>query len=167
VNPNWVEGSLEFDFSGAVDPVEKPDRPAQPLKSVDFVAKYARELWLIEVKDPDAAPAPQQRGAINAMIAGIQNDELLKQHLLPKIYGTFVYLVQNRREPRGRVRYGVLIGLTALTAADRAVLTDKLQRVIDRVGPKVRHSRMWPIAEVHNVASWNGAHPDMAITRHP
>jgi hypothetical protein len=63
LNPDWTEGKLEFDFSGAVQPVEKPDTSASPLKSVDFVAKYPQELWLIEVKDPDGTPLPHQAGA--------------------------------------------------------------------------------------------------------
>lgn len=58
MNPNWTEGKLEFDFSGAVQPVEKPDTIASPLKSVDFIAKYSQELWLIEVKATDETPGP-------------------------------------------------------------------------------------------------------------
>jgi hypothetical protein len=162
-----MEGKLEFDLSGATQPIERPDRLAQPLKSVDFIAKYPRELWLIEVKDPEGAPVPHQTGAIHATIAGLQSDGLLKEHLLPKLYGTFVYLVGDGREPRGRVRYATLIGLSSLTAAERSVLTDKIQRTIDRIGPKIRYSRLWPVAEVHNVASWNTAHATMVIIRHP
>ncbi|MCW3052485.1 MAG: hypothetical protein JWN14_1655, partial [Chthonomonadales bacterium] len=67
----------------------------------------------------------------------------------------------------GRVRYVVLIGLSSLTAADRNRLTDKIQRLVDRIGPKIRHSRQWPVIEVHNVLSWNTKYPYLAITRHP
>ncbi|HZP83178.1 MAG TPA: hypothetical protein VFB21_16165, partial [Chthonomonadaceae bacterium] len=167
LNPDWTEGRLEFDFSGAILPIERPERSAQPLRPVDFIAKYAQELWLIEVKDPEGAPAPHRIGAIQDAIKGIQNEHLLKEHLLPKLYGTFAYLVWRNREPRGRVRYGVLIGLTTLSAPDRNMLTDKIQRIVDRIGPKVRHSRHWPVVEVHNIASWNLAHANMRIIRHP
>lgn len=101
------------------------------------------------------------------MISQLRNDRLLKEHLLPKLYGTFTYLCLNNREPRGKVRYGIVIGFSSLTSADRNMLTDKIQRVIDRIGPKIRHSRHWPIAEVHNVNSWNVAHSHMNVTRHP
>jgi hypothetical protein len=167
VNPNWTEEKLEFDLSGAAQPVERPDAAAQPLKAVDFIAKYPHELLLIEVKDPEGAPLPHQAGAINAVISKLQNDGLLKEHLLPKLYGTFVYLIGEGREPHGRVRYVTLMGLSSPTAAERSMLTDKIQRVIDRIGPKIRHSRLWPIAEVHNIASWNAKYPQMSITRHP
>lgn len=167
MNPDWTEGKLEFDLSGATRPVERPDKLAQPLKSVDFIANYPRQLWLIEVKDPDGAPPAYQPLSIKSVLSELSNDALLKEHILPKLYGTFIYLIETQREPRGRVRYAVLIGLSTLTAADRHMLTDKIQRVIDRIGPKIRHSRLWPIAEVHNVNSWNTTHPTMQITRLP
>ncbi len=91
----------------------------------------------------------------------------MNEHILPKLYGAFVYLVQNRREPRRRVRYGIVIGLASLTAAERSALTDKSQRVVDRVGPKIRHSRNCPVIEIHNIESWNVAHPEMSIARKP
>lgn len=165
VNPLWTEGSLEFDFSGAIH-TDQPEKPAQPLKSVDFWARYPGCVWLIEVKDPDGAPAPHHAGAVASILKTVFNDHLLKEHLLPKLYGSYAHLMDTGREPRGPVRYGVLLGLTSLTSADRTVLTNKLQRYVDRIGPKVRHSRHWPIVEVHNLSSWNAAHPEMAITRH-
>ena len=164
---DWTEGKLQFDFSGATQPVEKPDNPSQAFKSVDFVAKYPHELYLIEVKDPEATPLPHQLGAINDAIAKLQNDDLIKEHLLPKIYGTFAYLVWGNREPRGRVRYAIVIGLFSLTVAERSLLTDKVQRVIDRIGPKIRRSRYTPTVEVHTVESWNRTHTDKQIVRLP
>ncbi len=167
MNPNWSEGQLEFDFSRASQPVLKLDALSRSLKSVDFWAQYRGNLWLIEVKDPEGAPASGRGGAIAGMLKEIKNDELLKTHLLPKLYGTFAYLVEIGKEPRGLVRYGILIGISGLTAADRTLLANKVQRIIDRIGPKVRHSRHWPIAEAHNVASWNHKFTAMTITRHP
>ncbi len=167
MNPDWIEEKPAFDFSGAVQPVEKPDKSAQPLKSVDFLAQYSRALYLIEIKDPEATPIPQQSGAIKDAIAKLQNDDLIKEHFLPKLYGTFAYLVGQGREPRGKVRYGIVIGLSSLTVAERSLITDKVQRIVDRIGPKIRSSRNWPVVEVHNIDSWNRAHPDKTITRLP
>jgi hypothetical protein len=137
------------------------------LKSVDFWARYPGVTWLIEVKDPESASPAHQPSAVAGVLKEIRNDRLLKEHLLPKLYGVFAYLVVTGREPRGPVRYAVLIGLSDLTADERHVLTNGVQRVVDRIGPKVRHGRHWPIVEVHNVASWNRAHPTMAVTRQP
>lgn len=167
MTPEWSEGRLEFDFAGADEVVEKPDALARPLKSVDFIVRFRREIWLIEVKDPEGSPIPHRDGAVKDTISTIQNGGLLREHLLPKLYGTFAYLVEEKREPRGAVRYGVIIGLASLTWGDRTLLTNRLQRTIDRIGPKIRHSRHWPVAEVHTVDSWNAAHSNMRIVRHP
>jgi hypothetical protein len=173
-NPAWTEKRIEIDFSGAiVDPatgvqrVSKPDALAAPLKCVDFVAYYSDELWLIELKDPEDAAPPLLAGSIAGNLAKVRSDELRKTHLLPKLFGVYAYLVESGAEPRGRVRYACLIGLTALTNADRMFVTNAIQRTVDRIGPKVRHSRHWPIVEVHNLASWNVAHPTMMAVRHP
>lgn len=166
MNPAWCAGKLEFDFSNARQ-VIKPDEIERTLSCSDFWAMYARTVWLIEVKDPEGTPLAHQPGEVKAALAIIRNDTLLKQHLLPKLYGAFAFLVETGREPRGLVRYGVVIGLSDLSAADRSMLANRVQRIIDRVGPKVRHSRHWPVVEVHTIASWNATHPHMQITRHP
>ena len=157
---------MEFGFSEALE-TEKPDDAAHPLKSVDFWVRYPRLIWLIEVKDPEGTPFPYQSGQVNDSLAKLKNGDLINEHLLPKIYGVFAYLAQNNRVPRGRVRYGIVIGIQSLTASDRSVLTDKLQRTIDKIGPRSRYGRYDPLVEVHNVESWNRVHPGMAITRHP
>ena len=166
MNLDWTEGKLEFDFSTAIA-TDKPDKKADPLKSVDFWVQYRNELWLIEVKDPEAAASPHQSSAAASVLKEILNDHLLKEHLLPKLYGVFAYLVEIHREPRGRIRYGVVIGMSSLTAAERTMLTNKVQRIVDRIGPKVRYGRHWPVIEVHNVVSWNHAHPHITVIRHP
>lgn len=166
MNPNWTEGKLEFDFSSALK-TEKPDAAAAPLKATDFWVRFPRETWLIEVKDPEAARLDYRPGAVIGAFKEIQNDALLKEHLLPKIYGVYAYLVDSARAPRGRVRYCVVIGLASLSAADRTVLTNKIQRTVDQIGPKVRHGKYWPVVEVHNVESWNHKYPQIRITRHP
>jgi len=165
MNPDWTEDKLEFNFSTALK-TEKTDGAARPLKSTDFWVLFPRETWLIEVKDPDGAPGPHHLGAVTGALKEIKNDALLKEHLLPKIYGVYAYLVDTGREPRGSVRYGIVIGLTALSAAERTTLANKVQRTLNRIGPKVRHSKYWPVAEVHNVESWNNKYPNMRITRH-
>ena len=72
MNPDWTEGKLEFDFSKAIA-TDKPDRKADPLKSVDFWAQYRDQLWLIEVKDPEAAALPHQSSAAASALKEILN----------------------------------------------------------------------------------------------
>ena len=166
-NPEWTEGKLEFDFSGAIAPVKKPDTLESQLKCVDFLAIYPTETWLIECKDPEAAGLAHQVGSIKGMLTNIQNDSLLKSHLLPKIYGTYAYLAMSETLPQVMIRYGVVVGLSTLDAPTRNILSDKIQRVIDQVGPKSPHTQAVPIVDFHNVASWNAMFPDKQITRHP
>lgn len=166
----WTENKLEFDFSSALQTC-KPDEVAEPmtqlappLKSMDFYVWLPNLLWFIEVKDPEGATHP---GAQAQVWAELRSDALLKEHLLPKLFGAYAHFVFENASLSGPVRYSVLIGLSNLTNADRSHLTDKINRVISRIGPKLRHGRFWPQAEVHNVQSWNAAYPSVRVTRHP
>lgn len=165
----WTENQLEFDFSSALQTC-KPDEQAEPmtsvappLKSMDFYVWLPNLLWFIEVKDPEATTHP---GAKAAVLAELKNDALLKEHILPKLFGAYAHFAFEEADLAGPVRYTVLIGLSTLTNADRTMLTDKISRIISKIGPKLRHGRYWPQPEVHNLDSWNGAHPDFKVTRH-
>jgi hypothetical protein len=168
---SWTEGGLEFDFGAALQTCQ-PDiaaepltRMAPPLKSPDFYVWRQRETLLVEVKDPEGAPSSHRVGAVNRVWETVVSNALLEEHLLPKLYGAYVHLTTAGVEPRGRVRYLILLGISNMTAADRNMLTDKIERVVRRVGPRVRHSRYWPEPEVHNIQSWNLAHPEMRVKR--
>jgi hypothetical protein len=165
MNPDWTEGQLEFDFSGATSPVGRYDN-LTVLKTVDFVVCFAKETWLIECKDPEGA-GTHSVSAVKKTLQELRNDELLKTHLLPKLYGTYAHLAMTNNLPKGRVRYGVVIGLSGLDAALCIALTDRIQRIVNQIGPKRPHSRFVPEVEVHNVERWNRRSPHMAIQRHP
>jgi len=101
------------------------------------------------------------------LLKELRNDVLFKQHLLPKLYGTYVYLAIADRLPQGQVRYGVVIGLAALDTGLCIALADRLQRIINQVGPKRRYSRFVPLIEITTVERWNRRYPNKAIQRHP
>ncbi len=168
----WTEGELEFDFSTALqtcqpDQIAEPlTSKAEPLKSVDFYVWFPDELWLIELKDPEDAPTAKIDGETKAAWSALKNDALLKEHLLPKLYGAFVHLTLEEDDISGRNKYVVIIGLTDLTNADRNLLTDKIERVIQKIGPKFRDSQYWPGPDIHNLQSWNAANPMMHVIRH-
>jgi hypothetical protein len=168
---DWTEGRIEFDFSAALQTCQ-PDAEAAPLatiapplKSVDFYVWYERELWLIEIKDPEAALLNKVDSARKSVWSELKNDALLKEHLLPKLFGAFVHLSLENVGLGGRIRYGILIALTDLSNADRNMLTDKVERVVQKIGPKLRGSRFWPQTEVHNISSWNKSHATMSVTK--
>lgn len=169
---DWSEGRLEFDFSGALqtcqpDMVAAPlSSMAPPLKSMDFYVWFSKSLWFIEVKDPEGANPGYVPQAKKEVWSEILNDQLLKEHLLPKLFGAYAHLTFEKLDLSGPIHYGILIGLTDLSEADRNILTDKIERVIQKIGPKLRHGKYWPQPEVHNIASWNIAHPEMQITQY-
>jgi len=165
MNPDWTEGQLEFDFSSATT-VERPDKFENQLKTVDFVVSFPQEFWLIECKDPEGAKMNAASEA-QGLLKELRNDVLFKQHLLPKLYGTYVYLAIADRLPQGQVRYGVVIGLAALDTGLCIALADRLQRIINPVGPKRRYSRFVPLIEITTVERWNRRYPNKAIQRHP
>src|SRR5579862_4405094 len=105
-----MEGKLEFDFSGATA-ADKPEAKANPLKCVDFRTQYPGVLWLIEVKDHDYIPPGRSLQNVVAYGQKIRGGDIVKEEPLPKLYGTFAYLADIENEPRGEVRYGVIIGM--------------------------------------------------------
>ena len=166
----WTEGKLEFNFSMAFQTCQ-PDVAAEPmtamappLKSMDFYVWLPRLLWFIEIKDPEGTSHPNAKASV---LSELKNDALLKEHLLPKLFGAYAHFVFEDADLSGPIRFSVLIGLTDLTAPERNMLTDKLNRVISRIGPKLRHGRYWPSVEVHNLDSWNRTYPDFPVQRHP
>ena len=165
----WSEGQLEFDFSSALRTCQ-PDKKAEPLstvapplKSVDFYVWYPGLLWLIEVKDPDSTPP--KAGAQKAFYSEMKNDALLKEHILPKLYGACAHLAIENVDLTDKIRCGIVVGLRDLSNADRHMLTDKIDRIVRQIGPKLGFSNDWPGTEVHSLESWNDAHPEMKVSR--
>ncbi|HEY3779463.1 MAG TPA: hypothetical protein VGL56_00160 [Fimbriimonadaceae bacterium] len=164
-NANWTEGELEFNFETCSSQVWRPESLSRHLKAPDFVAPYDNETWIIEVKNPEAAKPLHRPGEIKAMIKSLQNDALAKEHLLPKLYGIYVYCAMTGQVMKAPIRYAAVIGVTDLDAALRSNVTNILQKVIDAVGPLDRITGFAPVAEVHSVESWNNKFHDKAISR--
>ena len=167
----WTEGQLEFNFSSALQTCQPDKNPgplatvAPPLKSVDFYVWLTGQLWLIEVKDPEAARDNMVEIAKKTLYSELKNDALLKEHILPKLFGSYVHLAFEDVDLDVPVRYGVVLGVRGLSNADRNTLTDKIERIVRKIGPKVGPSNHWPEIEVHNLESWNKAHPEMKVSR--
>lgn len=169
LNPNWAEGELAFDFSTATLTCQ-PDRSvnnltrlAPPLKSVDFYVWFDAELWLIEVKDPDAAP--YEYSSQKEALSRLKNDALLKEHFLPKLYGSFCHLLEEGKDLTVPIRYMVVIGFSELSVYDQDRLTQRLSAFAKVIGPKHKDSNADVEPEVHNIESWNRRYPNIPLTR--
>lgn len=159
------EGSLQFELRNNIKTPYKLDEIERTLKAVDFVIQFSDEMILIEVKDPEGTIASKRDGQIKAVFSELENDTLIKQHLLPKLYGSFAYFVMTNCKPLCPVRYLVLICLADLTMSERTTVTNKLQRIIVAIGPVVATTTHRPVVEVHNLESWARNHPNITITR--
>ena len=134
----------------------RPEKsPGNKLKVVDFIWSAAGTTWLVEIKDPEATPEDRREGEVKGTPARLASGDLVDEHFLPKLFGTYVWM---RREGLLRPvphRYVVLIGMDRLDAALRNAVTDRIQREIDAVGPLDRTTDRAPMAEAHDLASWN------------
>lgn len=144
---------LRCDFP--VGETRRPEREERTLKVVDFVWLAAKATWLVEVKDPEQAKESYRSSALRDALSTLASGQLVDEHFLPKLFGTYVWL---RREGLLRPlphRYAVLVALSPFDAPLRNAVTDRIQREIDAIGPFDRSTGRAPIVEVHDLASWN------------
>lgn len=132
---------LEFDVSSVPDPCrfDSQSHGIEHWKKVDFVFHWPaeRELWLVEVKDPDN---PFAQGDPTFQIAGFTNKTLIGKNLAPKAKDSFLYLfLEDRIPPDTRVTYFVLFACEQLPAKKRAkyyrAANDELRRKLGLRGP--------------------------------
>ncbi len=83
-----TEGRLEFDFPNAQS-VERLDQTGTPLPHgmalVDFVVEETKRTLLIEIKDPEGAPASHRAKALEDFVRKMQGDGLIHQELVPSL----------------------------------------------------------------------------------
>lgn len=157
------EGGLRCDFP----PLEthRPEERNRELKLVDFVWLPSDATWLVEIKNPYDAPEDQQSGAVRGTLETLRNGRLVDQHLLPKLFGTYAWLFRAGLLRGLPHRYVALIATDPLDAGLRLAAVEAIQRTIDAVGPLDRTSGISPVAEVHDLASWNALAGTPEITR--
>lgn len=134
------EGNLAFDVADGQ--WWKFDEFERTIRAVDFMAQFEEEIWFVECKQ-----VTNQKE--------LKSDQLLKKHILPKLYGTCASLSLANRLPDSAVRYLVLLDLDEFDAPLRSNLTERAKRTLARVGPP---GMGWAIrleVEIHNIESWN------------
>jgi hypothetical protein len=156
-----VEGDLEFDFAG--HPAYKLDGTLRDLPAVDFMVWAHDRALLIECKDPNnphATPGERSR-----FVRELQSDVFLRTQAVRKLHGSVVGLCLENALPHGLVHYVLLIECIGLTAADRNMLRDKIERVITVAGPPGSSWDAEVVANVVDIAGWNACYPDMPVHR--
>lgn len=166
-----LERSIYLDLSQA-EAVCRPDqrdwqspmplsRFGHPLKTPDYYIWLQDKVLLLEVKDIDDPNVPE--GERRGFLKKLQSHELTEEHLLPKLYGACVHLIQEDIRLDCDVHFACLIAYTELTYADRLMLMAKVQRIVNSVGPRLGSSPI--VFEAHNIESWNKSCPELPVTR--
>lgn len=132
---------LEFDVSAVPDPCrfDSQSHGIEHWKKVDFVFHWPeqKELWLVEVKDPDN---PFGGGDPTFQIEDFKNKALIGESLAPKAKDSFLYLLlEDRLPPDTTIKYVVLFACEQLPPAKRAkyyrAANDELRRKLGIRGP--------------------------------
>ncbi len=130
--PPYVEGRLEFDFTSALS-VEKLDAPGAPLPHgmalVDFVVEEGTKRLLIEVKDPEGAPATHRNAAITKFLKKMKGDGLISEEIVPKARDSYTYLHLMGKDEKDFI----LVAVLGVGNPDVALLGDFKNRLLGRL----------------------------------
>ena len=162
-----VEGNLQIALPLAASGKKFDDKATHRLshcmKAVDFVIELNDRVLFIEFKDPDNPAALAERGAvfIKKFLSGHIDDELKTKYRDSWLYE---WAKGQITKP---VFYLVLIGASALSAAELVTRTDALKRqlpVADANGQPWKKPFVAGCA-VMNMAAWNKALPQFPVSR--
>ncbi len=167
--PQWRERDLWFDFSqaGLAYKFDSQDHGlGHCLKAVDFVVEWPRQLWLIEVKDPESGSIP---AAIKEEVRGgfqqkLESGPLIEKHLFPKLRDSLIYLSMERGIADKPLRYLVLIGLERLEPPMLDSLKGRLWRQDWVAGPRRGWRKSFDVIML-TPSLWNRVLPYCPVTR--
>ena len=133
---------------------QRPDREERTLKCVDFVWQASDATWLVEIKDPGRPEEPYRTQAAGETLTTLASGQLVDEHFLPKLFGTYIWMRRRGLLRDLPHRYAMLV-VMPLDAALRNATMDRVQREVNGVGPVDRENGRGPVAEVHDLTSWN------------
>ena len=164
----FTEGDLKIEIKGVVDARRFDDRNRHGLshcmKAVDFIVERSDCYQFLEFKDPeDPRAGKEDRENFVCRFRSGQIDEDLTR----KFRDSFLYEWAACRADDKPVHFLVLIALTGLQKAELDRRTTELKQKLPLRGPK---SDPWPrpfasSCAVFNLAAWNSAFPDLAVSR--
>ncbi len=149
---NWIEGDLQFDFSETVDTQRFDDdthKLSHCMKAVDFIVETKKNIYFIEVKDPDNPSSKNTEAFCSKLTSG-----KLAKNLTGKYRDSFIYRWAENALNKP-VHYIVLLAMESLDGAALLSQTENLRRNLPLIG-----SASWkkPIASscfILSLDSWN------------
>jgi hypothetical protein len=151
---NWVE----LDKQGVKLPVR--------MKFVDLVIERARDILLVEIKDPSNSRSVDKER--NTYLKRLADNSVLTQELTPKARDSYLYLHLMERDSKP-FKYVVLLGLDAFDpTVQKAVMTGFKDRLLADI--RKESFEAWKrkhIADcvVLSVESWNQLFPEWPLRR--
>lgn len=164
-----VEGDLQMTLP-AIATGRKFDDAAHGLshcmKAVDFIVELEAQVLFIEFKDPENPDALALRGAASAEYIKQFRSGVIDDELKTKLRDSWLYEYAHGRVVKP-ITYLVLIGASALSAAELMARTDALKRQIPMAGP---NHQAWvkPFltgCAVLNIDAWNRQFPQLPVSR--
>lgn len=159
---------LEFSFPKdlvweELDPEGKP--LPEKLNLVDIVIEREHDVLLVEVKDPSHVRVPENNRTCYAK--SLRDNTVLKQELVPKVRGSYLYLHLMERDDKP-FKYVVLLGLDAFDVQIQAgILSGFKDRLVENVqneGPCWKKKYIEDCV-VLSVELWNKRFADWPIER--
>lgn len=139
-------------------------RMSHCMKAVDFLIDTPAARIFLEIKDPDAAQAPQTAtDYANKLVSG-----QLDSDLYYKYRDSWLYLYAMGRRKRVPHYFFVLLGLSTFTTESLAQRSTALQRKVSLDGPNgAWRNRFVDQVFVFNLDSWNRTLPELPARRTP
>ncbi len=133
------------------------------MKAVDFIVELEEQLLFVEFKDPENPEAVRERSA--EFIKQFRSGQL-DSDLKTKYRDSWLYEWAEDRIKKP-ITYLVLMGASTLSAAELLARTDALKRQIPMAGAGSRPWKKPFLAgcAVMNIAAWNKALPQFAVSR--
>lgn len=137
-------------------------RMSHCMKAVDFLIDTPAARIFLEIKDPDAADAPQTSLDYAEKLVHGQLDA----DLYYKYRDSWLYLYAAGRRKRVPHYYFILLGLTTFTTESLAQRSMALQSKVCLEGPEGPwRNRFVDQVFVFNLASWNRSFPEFPAER--
>lgn len=133
------------------------------MKAVDFLIWQDKNLWFVEIKDPEQPGVPQRER--DRFLRALMADELDMQ-LARKYRDSWLYMWA-RQEVNEFVKchYYVIIGMSSLDSTLLLRRTEALCRVLPMAGtPAEWYRQIADVCQVFNIESWNERFKRFPIT---
>ena len=162
-----VEGDLQLTLPAGVTGRKFDDDAGHGLshcmKAVDFIIELQDRSYFVEFKDPEhpsADPKEQKKFLAKVLSGGLDTD------LKTKYRDSFLYELASGRASKP-IYYLVLIGSSALSAAELLARTDALKRHLPVRGPGDKSWEKPFVAgcAVMNISAWNKFLPLYPVSR--